>query len=67
MQRFGYFTKTVLLDLQVDVTDHIEGHSSYLWATQQVLDKLELDTYYPVYNNILCKQWTPPTFFVVWI
>ncbi|XP_061345628.1 uncharacterized protein LOC133291385 [Gastrolobium bilobum] len=40
----------------VDVTDHIEGHSSYLWATQKVLDELELDTYYPVYNTILCKQ-----------
>ncbi|XP_027360243.1 transmembrane and coiled-coil domain-containing protein 4-like [Abrus precatorius] len=39
----------------VDVTDHIEGHSSYLWATQHVLDQLELDTYYPVYNSILCK------------
>ncbi|CAL0311475.1 unnamed protein product [Lupinus luteus] len=40
----------------VDVTDHIEGHSSYLWATQQILDQLELDSYYPVYNNILWKQ-----------
>ncbi|KAK7252945.1 hypothetical protein RIF29_37261 [Crotalaria pallida] len=40
----------------VDVTDHIEGHSSYLWATQQILDQLELDTYYPVYNNILSEQ-----------
>ncbi|KAK7406775.1 hypothetical protein VNO78_08406 [Psophocarpus tetragonolobus] len=40
----------------VDVTDHIEGHSSYLWATQKVLDELELDSYYPVYNNILSKQ-----------
>ncbi|CAJ1930333.1 unnamed protein product [Sphenostylis stenocarpa] len=35
----------------VDVTDQIEGHSSYLWATQQVLDELELDAYYPVFNN----------------
>ncbi|KAG5145016.1 hypothetical protein JHK84_030559 [Glycine max] len=41
---------------QVDVTDHIEGHSSYLWATEQVLDELELDTYYPVYNNIPKKH-----------
>ncbi|GAU26278.1 hypothetical protein TSUD_224700 [Trifolium subterraneum] len=40
----------------VDVTDHIEGHSSYLWATQRVLDKLELETYYPVYNSILPKE-----------
>ncbi|CAL5188114.1 unnamed protein product [Lathyrus oleraceus] len=40
----------------VDVTDHIEGHSSYLWATQHILDKLELETYYPVYNSILPKE-----------
>ncbi|PNY11601.1 transmembrane and coiled-coil domain-containing protein 4 [Trifolium pratense] len=40
----------------VDVTDHIEGHSSYLWATQRVLDELELETYYPVYNSILPKE-----------
>ncbi|MED6146298.1 hypothetical protein PIB30_033218 [Stylosanthes scabra] len=37
----------------VDVTNHIEGHSSYLWATRQIIDDLQLDTYYPVYNNIL--------------
>ncbi|KAL9328253.1 hypothetical protein ACSQ67_003256 [Phaseolus vulgaris] len=36
----------------VDVTDHVEGHSSYLWATQQVLDELELDAYYPVFKII---------------
>ncbi|KAK7309332.1 hypothetical protein RJT34_05964 [Clitoria ternatea] len=36
----------------VDVTDHIEGHSSYLWATIQVLDALELDTYFPVYEQL---------------
>ncbi|XP_019421555.1 PREDICTED: transmembrane and coiled-coil domain-containing protein 4-like [Lupinus angustifolius] len=40
----------------IDVTDRIEGHSSYLWATQQILDQLQLDEYYPVYNNILCIQ-----------
>ncbi|ESW28102.1 hypothetical protein PHAVU_003G259400 [Phaseolus vulgaris] len=40
----------------VDVTDHIEGHSSYLWATPRILDQLQLDTYYPVYNNISCIQ-----------
>lgn len=32
----------------VDVTEVIEGHSSYLWCTQQILEQLELDTYYPV-------------------
>ncbi|XP_058777785.1 uncharacterized protein LOC131652035 [Vicia villosa] len=40
----------------VDVTDHIEGHSSYLWATQHILDELELETYYPVYNSSLPKE-----------
>lgn len=45
-----------LLDFQVDVTDHIEGHSSYLWATQHILDELEMETYYPVYNIILPKE-----------
>ncbi|PON99515.1 Alpha/Beta hydrolase fold containing protein [Trema orientale] len=35
----------------VDVTDLIEGHSSYLWATQQILELLELDTYYPVFRG----------------
>ncbi|KAK4368110.1 hypothetical protein RND71_011902 [Anisodus tanguticus] len=32
----------------VDVTEFIDGHSSYLWATQKILDLLELDAYYPV-------------------
>ncbi|XAR73805.1 hypothetical protein NMG60_11007898 [Bertholletia excelsa] len=36
----------------VDVTEHIEGHSSYLWATQQILEKLELEAYYPVFGGI---------------
>ncbi|KAI3451031.1 hypothetical protein Pfo_007696 [Paulownia fortunei] len=35
----------------VDVTEVIEGHSSYLWRTQQILEQLELDTYYPVFNR----------------
>ncbi|KAM7529898.1 hypothetical protein LguiB_033308 [Lonicera macranthoides] len=37
----------------VDVTKLIEGHSSYLWASQKILDHLELDTYYPVFNGTL--------------
>ncbi|XP_020205227.1 transmembrane and coiled-coil domain-containing protein 4 [Cajanus cajan] len=40
----------------VDVTEHIEGHSSYLWATPNILDQLQLDTYYPVYNSVYCVQ-----------
>ncbi|XP_052196809.1 uncharacterized protein LOC127804113 [Diospyros lotus] len=39
----------------VDVTDHIEGHSSYLWATQQILEQLELESYYPVFSSSLIK------------
>ncbi|KAK4784369.1 hypothetical protein SAY86_018737 [Trapa natans] len=34
----------------VDVTELIEGHSSYLWAAQGILDRLELDTYYPTFR-----------------
>ncbi|XP_059438342.1 uncharacterized protein LOC132171127 isoform X2 [Corylus avellana] len=40
----------------VDVTDLIEGHSSYLWTTQEILDRLDLDTYYPVFRSTLDKQ-----------
>lgn len=35
----------------VDVTDLIEGHSSYLWATQHIIELLDLDTYYPVFRG----------------
>ncbi|MQL98697.1 hypothetical protein Taro_031415 [Colocasia esculenta] len=34
----------------VDVTDLIDGHSSYLWTARKILDQLELDTYYPVFS-----------------
>ncbi|KAL0448439.1 UNVERIFIED_CONTAM: Transmembrane and coiled-coil domain-containing protein 4 [Sesamum latifolium] len=40
----------------VDVTEVIEGHSSYLWRTQQILEQLELDTYYPVFNRKVVKS-----------
>ncbi|KAJ4744041.1 transmembrane/coiled-coil protein (DUF726) [Rhynchospora pubera] len=33
----------------VDVTDLIEGHSSYLTCVQKILQRLELETYYPVF------------------
>lgn len=36
----------------VDVTELVEGHSSYLWVSQHILEKLELDTYYPVFIDI---------------
>ncbi|RDX85566.1 Transmembrane and coiled-coil domain-containing protein 4, partial [Mucuna pruriens] len=35
----------------VDVTDHIEGHSSYLWATQKILDQLQLDHFLHTVNS----------------
>lgn len=35
----------------VDVTEIIEGHSSYLWATQEILDRLELESYFPVFTK----------------
>ncbi|KAK4361491.1 hypothetical protein RND71_020443 [Anisodus tanguticus] len=35
----------------VDVTEFIEGHSTYLWATEEILQLLELDTYYPVFGH----------------
>ncbi|KAM7251892.1 hypothetical protein ACFE04_023775 [Oxalis oulophora] len=34
----------------VDVTDLIQGHSSYLWAADQILERLELDAYFPVFH-----------------
>ncbi|KAL7089828.1 hypothetical protein ACP275_12G002000 [Erythranthe tilingii] len=40
----------------VDVTEIIEGHSSYLWGTQHILEQLELDTYYPVFNRKIVKS-----------
>ncbi|XP_062205665.1 uncharacterized protein LOC133907608 [Phragmites australis] len=33
----------------VDVTERVVGHSSYLSLLQQILDQLELNTYYPVF------------------
>ncbi|KAG9142624.1 hypothetical protein Leryth_020645 [Lithospermum erythrorhizon] len=36
----------------VDVASIIEGHSSYLWTTQQILEQLELETSYPVFNHL---------------
>ncbi|XP_047089221.1 transmembrane and coiled-coil domain-containing protein 4-like [Lolium rigidum] len=33
----------------VDVTELVDGHSSYLLAAQRILEHLELNTYYPVF------------------
>ncbi|KAK9108950.1 hypothetical protein Sjap_017010 [Stephania japonica] len=35
----------------VDVTEIVEGHSSYLWTTQKILKQLELDTYFPIFKQ----------------
>lgn len=37
--------------LQVNVTQLIAGHSSYLWVTQKILEQLELDNYFAVYRS----------------
>lgn len=34
----------------VDVTEYIDGHSSYLWTTQNILAQLELESCYPVFS-----------------
>jgi len=39
-----------LLDEQVDVTELVVGHSSYLSLLEKILDHLELNTYYPVFH-----------------
>jgi hypothetical protein len=44
------------LSLQVDVTQTIEGHSSYLWKTKQILEQLELDYFYPVFSRTHSKS-----------
>ncbi|KAK9948462.1 hypothetical protein M0R45_004035 [Rubus argutus] len=40
----------------VDVSDVIDAHSTYLWATQQILDMVELESYYPVFRSTICIQ-----------
>ncbi|KAL9662253.1 hypothetical protein QQ045_027085 [Rhodiola kirilowii] len=34
----------------VDVTQLVEGHSSYLWNSKHLVDYMELDSYYPVFR-----------------
>ncbi|KAJ8451956.1 hypothetical protein Cgig2_007439 [Carnegiea gigantea] len=40
----------------VDASDIIEGHSSYLWSTQQILDQLDLDAYFPVFRSSFTRS-----------
>ncbi|GAV72452.1 DUF726 domain-containing protein [Cephalotus follicularis] len=39
----------------VDVTTLIQGHSSYLWMTKQVLEQLDLESYDPVFRTTNVK------------
>ncbi|CAM0956501.1 unnamed protein product [Alopecurus aequalis] len=43
----------------VDVSDLVVGHSSYLGLMQQILDQLELNTYYPVFSPCTPTSTTP--------
>ncbi|CAH9119289.1 unnamed protein product [Cuscuta epithymum] len=40
----------------VDVTELIDGHSAYLWTSRQILELLQLDTYYPVSGRAFVKK-----------
>ncbi|KAJ8772778.1 hypothetical protein K2173_027955 [Erythroxylum novogranatense] len=42
----------------VDITEHIDGHSSYLWKTKHILEKLEIENFYPVLRmpNIIVQE-----------
>ncbi|CAL9154710.1 uncharacterized protein LOC103993236 isoform X1 [Musa acuminata AAA Group] len=36
----------------IDATDYIDGHSSYLWTSRRILEQLELDAYFPVFSHL---------------
>ncbi|XP_051114828.1 uncharacterized protein LOC127240292 [Andrographis paniculata] len=36
----------------VDVSEMIDGHSAYLWGSQQILEQLQLDSYHLPYHHI---------------
>ncbi|KAK8964890.1 hypothetical protein KSP40_PGU016320 [Platanthera guangdongensis] len=36
----------------VDVTNVVSGHSSYLWAAPKILAQLDLDTCYPIFSSV---------------
>ncbi|XP_022773601.1 transmembrane and coiled-coil domain-containing protein 4-like [Durio zibethinus] len=48
------------VDLQgienVDATEIIRGHYSYLWMTKQILRQLDLDYYYPIFRTTQEKK-----------
>ncbi|EOY14915.1 Transmembrane and coiled-coil domain-containing protein 4 isoform 2 [Theobroma cacao] len=39
----------------VDATEFIEGHSSYLWMAKKILRQLDLDNYYPIFRTTHTK------------
>ncbi|KAM3408979.1 hypothetical protein ACQJBY_001793 [Aegilops geniculata] len=43
----------------VDVSELVVGHSSYLGLMQQILEQLELNTYYPVFSPSTPRSSTP--------
>lgn len=54
---YGFYPILMILPLavQVDVTHFIEGHSSYLGKTTQILEQLELDSYCPIFSSTHSK------------
>jgi hypothetical protein len=39
--------------MQVDVTDIVKGHSSYLEKVGDIVESLDIDSFYPHHNNKL--------------
>ncbi|XP_065882125.1 uncharacterized protein [Euphorbia lathyris] len=39
----------------VDVTEFVDGHSSYIYNTDEIMDRLELEKYYPDFKNAETK------------
>lgn len=37
-------------NLQVDATEYVEGHSSYLWMTKEILRQLDVDNYNAIFR-----------------
>lgn len=60
-KNFLYTAKNsiIFLNSQVDASELIVGHSSYLTLVNQILDQLELNTYYPVFYPSTPKCGTP--------
>ncbi|WCJ35149.1 hypothetical protein M5689_016416 [Euphorbia peplus] len=39
----------------VDVTEYVDGHSSYIYNTDKIMDRLNLESYYPEFKNAEAK------------